>query len=271
MSSRKVHLLMIDPQNDFVIANGPGGEKGALVVGGADQDMARLASFITKNQKRIEEIHCTLDSHQSVHIAHPIMWRNSKGEHPAPFTAITSADVKNGTWQASYAPFQKRQQAYVDTLEKNGRYVLVIWPPHCLIGSWGAAVVPSVHAALMAWETDRFNRVNFVAKGSNLFTEHYSGVMADVIDDADASTKLNVNLIDALTVADEILITGEALSHCVANTVRDVAAQFGVDNVKKFTLLQDTSSNVGGFEKLGRDFVLELAGKGMKLTDTKSW
>ena len=262
---------MIDPQNDFCIANGPGGEKGALVVGGADQDMARLASFITKNEKRIEEIHCTLDSHQSVHIAHPIMWRNSKGEHPAPFTAITSADVKNGTWMAAYAPFQKRQQAYVDTLEKNGRYVLVIWPPHCLIGSWGAAVVPSVHAALMAWESNRFNRVNFVAKGSNLFTEHYSGVMADVIDDADASTKLNVNLIDALTVADEILITGEALSHCVANTVRDVAAQFGVDNVKKFTLLQDTSSNVGGFEKLGRDFVLELAGKGMKLTDTKSW
>ena len=70
MSARKVHLLMIDPQNDFCIANGPGGEKGALVVGGADQDMARLASFITKNQKRIEEIHCTLDSHQSVHIAH---------------------------------------------------------------------------------------------------------------------------------------------------------------------------------------------------------
>lgn len=271
MSARKIHLLMIDPQNDFCIANGPGGEKGALVVGGADADMARLAAFINKNEKRIEEIHCTLDSHQSVHIAHPIFWVNSKGEHPAPFTAITDDDVKKGVWRAYNPRWQARAQLYVDTLAKNGRYILVIWPPHCLIGSWGAGVVPAVHAALMNWETNRFNRVNFVAKGSNLFTEHYSGVQADVPDDKDTSTKLNTNLIDALTEADEIVITGEALSHCVANTVRDVAAQFGVDNIKKFTLLQDTSSNVGGFEKLGRDFVLEMAGKGMKLTDTKSW
>ena len=102
---------MIDPQNDFCIANGPGGEKGALVVGGADADMARLAAFINKNEKRIEEIHCTLDSHQSVHIAHPIFWVNSKGEHPAPFSTITADDVKNGTWKAFYPPFQKRAQA----------------------------------------------------------------------------------------------------------------------------------------------------------------
>lgn len=271
MSARKIHLLMIDPQNDFCIANGPGGEKGQLVVGGADADMARLAAFITKNKKRIEEIHCTLDSHQSVHIAHPIFWANSKGEHPAPFSTITADDVKNGTWKAFYPPFQKRAQAYVDNLAKNGRYQLMIWPPHCLIGSWGHSIVPAVQTALAAWEVERFNRVNFVAKGSNLFTEHYSGVQADVPDDNDPSTKLNTNLIDALTDADEIVITGEALSHCVANTVRDVAAQFGADNVKKFTLLQDTSSNVYQCEKLGRDFVLEMAGKGMKLTTTKDW
>jgi nicotinamidase-related amidase len=271
MSARKIHLLMIDPQNDFCIASGPGGEKGQLVVGGADADMARLAAFITKNRKRIEEIHCTLDSHQSVHIAHPIFWVNSKGEHPPIFSTITADDVKNGTWKAFYPPFQKRAQNYVDTLAKNGRYQLMIWPPHCLIGSWGHSIVPAVQAALVDWEIERFNKVNFVAKGSNLFTEHYSGVQADVPDDNDPSTKLNTNLIDALTDADEIVITGEALSHCVANTVRDVAVQFGVDNVKKFTLLQDTSSNVYQCEKLGRDFVLEMAGKGMKLTTTKDW
>ncbi|NJL72569.1 MAG: hypothetical protein HC888_13875 [Candidatus Competibacteraceae bacterium] len=55
------------------------------------------------------------------------------------------------------------------------------------------------------------------------------------------------------------------------NTVRDVATQFGDDNIKKFTLLQDTSSNVYMCEKLGQDFVLEMAAKGMKLTNTKDW
>jgi nicotinamidase-related amidase len=132
-------------------------------------------------------------------------------------------------------------------------------------------VVPSVHAALMAWETDRFNRIRFVPKGSNYMTEHYSAVMADVIDDTDVTTKLNTDLIDVLKTADEILITGEALSHCVASTVTDVANNFGEDNVKKFTLLQDTTSNVGGFEKLGRDFVINMAKRGMKLTTTKDW
>lgn len=272
MSARKVHLLIIDPQNDFCIADGPGGEKGALVVGGADQDMVRLGLFIDKNRSQFEQIHVTLDSHQWVHIAHPAFWVNSKGYHPNPYTIITVDDVKNGVWRAYNPRWQPRAFAYVEALAKNGRYQLCIWPPHCLIGTWGHSIVPAVANALYRWEAD-FNRVNFVAKGSNLFTEHYSGVQADVPDDTDASTKLNTNLIDALTDADEILITGEALSHCVANTVTDVAAKFGDDNVKKFTLLTDTTSPVGIpiFEQMAKDFVAGMVKKGMKVTTTTKW
>jgi hypothetical protein len=41
--------------------------------------------------------------------------------------------------------------------------------------------------------------------------------------------------------------------------------------VKKFTLLEDTASNVPGFEKLGRDFVTTMVKKGMRVTTTKDW
>jgi nicotinamidase-related amidase len=82
---------------------------------------------------------------------------------------------------------------------------------------------------------------------------------------------LNTDLIKVLVEADEILITGEALSHCVANTISDIANEFGDDNVKKFTLLEDTASNVPGFEKLGRDFVTTMVKKGMRVTTTKDW
>ena len=269
--AKNVHLITIDPQNDFCIKDGPGGEKGQLVVPGADADMDRLGKFITKNQNRLNEIHCTLDSHQVIHIAHPGFWVNSAGQHPNPFTLITDDDVRNGTWRSFNPKWQARAQGYVDTLKKNARYVLCIWPVHCVIGSWGHSIVPVVQKALQAWETDTFSRVNFVAKGSNLFTEHYSGVMADVEDPSDPSTKLNTNLIDVLNEAEEILITGEALSHCVANTINDIATQFGDDNVKKFTLLEDTSSNVGSFEKLGQDFVKNMTKKCMKVTTTKDW
>lgn len=269
--AKKIHLIIIDPQNDFCIKDGPGGEHGTLVVPGAEEDMNRLGAFITKNQKRLQEINCTLDSHQVVHIAHPAFWVNSKGEHPNPFTLISEDDVKNGTWRAFHPSMQARAQNYVSQLAKNKRYVLCIWPVHCVIGSWGHSIVPVVQKALQAWENDTFSRVNFVAKGSNLFTEHYSAVQADVPDDNDPSTKLNTELINILNDADEILITGEALSHCVANSIRDIAKEFGDANVKKFTLLEDTSSSVPGFDKLGTDFVKDMVKLGMNVTTTKNW
>ena len=59
--SKRVHLIIIDPQNDF--CDQPGA---ALAVPGAVKDMERLAAFITKQGKRLSAIHCTLDSHQDV-------------------------------------------------------------------------------------------------------------------------------------------------------------------------------------------------------------
>ena len=146
--------------------------------------------------------------------------------------------------------------------------MLVIWPPHCLIGSWGAGVVPIVHDAFTKWANDRFNRVDWVTKGSNFLTEHYSAVQADVEDNNDISTKLNTNLLEIIKVADEIITTGEALSHCVANTVKDIADNFGDDNIKKLVLLTDTTSNVPGFETLGNDFVKNMVKRGMRTTTT---
>jgi nicotinamidase-related amidase len=148
---------------------------------------------------------------------------------------------------------------------------LCIWPPHCKIGTWGHGIVRQVAEALDAWEIQAVNRVNFVTKGSNYMTEHYSGVMADVPDPKDITTKLNTDLIDTLTKADEILITGEALSHCVANTITDIADNFGDDNIKKFVLLEDTSSSVPGFEQLGTDFVKNMVARGMRLSKTTEW
>jgi nicotinamidase/pyrazinamidase len=268
---KKTHLITIDPQNDFCTPKGPSGEAATLYVDGAEEDINRLARFVEKNYKRIDDIHCTLDSHQSIHIAHPIFWRNSQGDKPNPFTTISHADVKNGTWRAYDPSYQKHCLRYTELLETNGRYQLMIWPPHCLISSWGHMMVPALHAAFKHWEEDTFSKVDFVAKGSNFLTEHYSAVQADVPDDNDPSTRLNTALIDTLMEADEILITGQALSHCVANSIRDIAKTFGVANIKKFVLLRDTSSSVKGCEKLGTDFVKEMAAQGMQETTTKDW
>ena len=63
---------------------------------------------------------------------------------------------------------------------------------------------------------------------------------------------------------DLVAIAGEAGSHCLANTVRDVANNFGDDAyVRRLVLLEDATSPVPGFESLQDDFVREMRGRGM--------
>jgi nicotinamidase-related amidase len=260
--SKNVQLFIIDPQHDFCNPNG------TLYVPGAEQDMQRLSTMVTKNIGQIDDIHLTLDSHNRLHIAHPIWWVDGQGNHPDPFTIIAAEDVRKGKWRAYNPGFQKRSQAYVESLETNGRYALIIWPYHCLIGTLGQTVDPTLNTALSTWE-EQFALVNKVPKGSNMFTEHYSAVRADVEDPEDETTGLNAKLIKALQEgSNEILIAGEALSHCVANTIRDVANEFDPSEVKKFVLLEDACSNVTGFEQMGVDFVDEMVGLGMRVSTT---
>jgi nicotinamidase-related amidase len=162
----------------------------------------------------------------------------------------------------------RRALEYVRRLERNGRYGLTVWPPHCLIGSPGHTVFPELFDALTGWES-RFAFVDYVTKGSNIMTEHYSAVVADVPDPADASTQINTRLIQALEGADLVAIAGEARTHCLANTVRDIADGFGDDSlVSKLVLLTDASSDIPGFETHAQQFMSEMTARGMQLSTT---
>jgi nicotinamidase/pyrazinamidase len=259
----KVHGLIIDPQEDFCNP-----DTGALYVPGAGADMERLATMLRRVAPKLDDIHVTLDSHHFVDIAHPIWWKDSSGNHPDPFTIVTLSDLDAGRWTTTQPGMYRRSREYVATLEKNGRYPLCIWPYHCLIGSTGHAVVPELFKALQGWEKD-FACVDYVTKGSNMWTEHYSAVKADVPDAADPSTQINTALIQTLMDADLIFVAGEAGSHCLANTVRDIAESFGDDRyVQKLVLLTDATSPVPGFEKFQDEFVRDMTARGMRLSNT---
>jgi len=271
--SAAIHLFVIDPQNDFcdipaervrrepseVAALQP-----ALPVPGAHQDMVRLAAFIDRAGHRLDRIHVTLDSHHPLHIAHPSWWLDSDGQPPAPFTAIQASEVRQGKWRASNTAWQDHSQRYVDALEVGGRYTLIVWPEHCLIGHWGHNVHPDVAHRLDRWARDTMQTVDYIFKGSNPFTEHYSAVRAEVVEPDDPGTQLNKRLLDDLREAGSVIVAGEALSHCVANTLRDVACDLGPAAMARFTLLTDCTSSVAGFENLGTEFLHELTALRMK-------
>jgi len=231
-------LLIIDPQYDFCNPNG------ALYVKNAEKDMSRLAKFVDAYGDNLDDIHVTLDTHHFFDVGHPVFWINSKGENPTPGTEIKYENVLNGDWTPSVISLKKRMTEYVKQLEEQGKYPLMIWPPHCLIGSNGHQVVPELFDALLEWEKQPAF-VNYVTKGTNPHTEHYSAVKAEVVDPSDPTTQINPKLLEINDTADVLWVAGEAGSHCLAYTLRDLIDTIGSQEfVKKIRLLTDCMSPV---------------------------
>ncbi|MBB5193372.1 nicotinamidase-related amidase [Silvimonas terrae] len=252
-------LLLIDPQNDFCDIPGA-----ALPVPGANADLQRVADLLARHGQRFDAIHVTLDSHRPIDIAHPAWWQDASGQMPTPFTLITVEDVTRGRWQTRDPARQQSSLDYVRELARRGHYQLLVWPEHCLIGSWGHNVHAALFAALNQWSREQVRPVHYQIKGLNAGTEHYSAIEAEVPDPADPHTLPDQNWIARLRSADTIVIAGEALSHCVAGTVRDLASQLGDAHVHKLLLLTDCCSAVSGFEEAGSAFIQELVARGMR-------
>ncbi|MBN9408099.1 MAG: isochorismatase family protein [Burkholderiales bacterium] len=255
------HLLIIDPQNDFMDV-----ERAALPVAGATADMARLAAYIDAACGQLADITVTLDSHHSVGIERPALWRTGDGGDVPPFTPVTAADVRSGRYAPRDDSALPRVLAYLEALEAGGRYTLMVWPAHCEIGTWGHNIERGVRDACARWETAALRPTRKVFKGMNPWTENYSALQAEVPDPADPATQLNTALIAALDAADRIVIAGEASSHCVRATCEHLADHLPSGRVDKIVLLRDCMSAVGGFEGPASDFLARMQARGARVT-----
>jgi nicotinamidase-related amidase len=275
-----VHLLIIDPQNDFCdlprqyLPFDPvrGGARLApgLPVKGAHADMLRLSALILQGRAGIDAITVTLDSHHRVGIERPALWRQGDGAPMAPFTQVRAEDVRAGRYVPRDAGQVPRVLRYLEALEAGGRYVHMVWPPHCELGTWGHNVHPDVQAAYNAWEESQLGVVRKVVKGSNPWTEHYSALRAEVPEDDDPHTALNRGLLEELDRADVVMVAGEAGSHCVKATLEHVAEYGGPAMMRKFVLLRDCMSPVMGFETQQQDMLKAMSDLGARVTDSVS-
>ena len=253
-------LFIIDPQIDFH----PGGSLG---VPGAHEDSAKIAAFIRDNADKIDQIIVSLDSHHRIHIAHGVFWRNASGQHPAPFTLIRHADVVDGSWVPVDESKLEQALSYTRALEEKGRFVVCIWPEHCLIGTPGHAVIPALNDALQEWVKAKHTPIDYVHKGMNCLTEMYSALAAEVPLEEDSATALNAGLLETLHRADRVLICGEAKSHCVNYTMRDLAAHWRKDT-SALVLLSDCTSSVPGFEAAAETFETDMRALGCQVLRT---
>ena len=275
--TRKIQLLIIDPQNDFCDlppdhcpADPHTGQRlaPALPVQGAHADMQRLARFIEAAAAALDDIAITLDSHHRLDIAHPTFWQAGSGAAVAPFTPITAAQVRAGEFRPRDPAALVRSLQYLDELEARGRYTLMVWPVHCEIGTWGHNVHADVRAAYGRWEERRQRVAQKIIKGSNPWTEHYSAVLAEVPDPEDPGTQLNQALIDQLDRADMILIAGEAGSHCVKASTEHIVDR--LPQPQRVRLLTDCMSPVRGFEPQQEAFLAAMRSRGVCLATTEA-
>lgn len=271
--TRSIHLLIVDPQNDFCDLPDSyrptdpltgSAVKPALPIAGAHADMQRLARFIDATAHALSSITVTLDSHHRLDIAHPTFWRTGSGDPVPPFTPITAAQLRAGEFVPRHEDDVPRTLNYLDELEARGRYTLMAWPVHCEIGTWGHNVHADVRAAYGRWEEDRQFIVRKVPKGANPWTEHYSALMAEVPDADDPRSQLNRGLLDSLDRADLILVAGEAGSHCVKATVEHLAEHLPGGNLSRIVLLTDCMSPVAGFTNAQAGFLHRMRDLGVQ-------
>jgi nicotinamidase-related amidase len=184
-------------------------------------------------------------------------------------TLIELAHVQEGRWRTTDAARQERALEYLQALQRAGKQHM-IWPEHCIVGSWGYNVHAHVADALAHWSRQHQRDVNYVLKGLNPMTEHFSALEAEVTDPSDPDTQYNLALHRALASADVLLVAGEALSHCVASSVRSLIARLQPAQIGRIVLLTDCMSPVPGLEALGQDFFKEMADRGVKRSTTSA-
>jgi nicotinamidase-related amidase len=234
--SVKRALISIDIQNDFHDITGA-----SLPVTGASIDSVKIAEIVEKLNPTT--IFASMDSHYRLDISHPAWWVRADGSNVSPFTLITSDSIKNGEYNAVMDPTGSLK--YVEELEKNGEFVHFIWPEHCIIGTGGHNLFPVFADALDKWSIRNKKWVSFINKGVNPFTEHFGIFRANVPIANDPSSQINQGVFVTLNDHDEILITGEARTHCVANSLRQML-QIAPNLAPKIIVLEDCMSDVGG-------------------------
>lgn len=256
----RICLINIDNQIDFV------DPRGNLPVPGAVDDARRLVEFIYGNLESLTTITTSLDTHLLFHIFFPTWWRNEQGQAPngkIP-TMITYDDVRKQIWKPVIDP-----KWSIEYVKKLG--YLMVWPYHCIIGTTGHNLIPQLSEALTFHSVARLTQPDIVTKGTNYRTEHYGIFNAEVPDPNDPSTNLQPHILNAIASHDLIYVAGQAKSHCVLNSMKQMVGHFEKyqpEAIKKVRFLMDCTSSVQApgidFEQIANDELAKLAAKGVQ-------
>lgn len=244
-----IRLLIIDGQKDFCFPQGKlyvGGRSGK----GAMEDNQRLSQFIYKNMANLSHVNVTLDTHGSHHVFFASFFVKADGTAPGPYQTVQNKggvmmSERDGALEVNpailhwlcqgNALWAKRQVLfYMDQLAKGGKYMLYLWPSHCVIGTSGHALAGVLSEAVLFHSFVHGVEYTYETKGQNPWTENYSVLAPESLlrwDGQGAIAEKNQSFIDQLISAKKLIIGGQAASHCVKSTIAHLLDE--IVNIKK--------------------------------------
>lgn len=243
----KIAAFGIDCQVAFCL---PGA---SLFVPGAVEDTVRAVEWLYRHLERITTLVLSMDTHTVHQVFHPASWVDAEGEHPAPFTVITAADVRQRRWRPvlrveGVKDARRFFLEYCERLEATGRYVLTIWPYHALLGGASHALMPALMEAALFHAVARREETHYAIKGRSPVTESYS-VLAPEVRELGTRTVgvFNEDLFTLLASHDRVYVFGQAKSHCVLSTLLDIERECRRRDpalLRRFHVLVDAMSPV---------------------------
>jgi nicotinamidase-related amidase len=254
----RICLLAVDVQNTFCVPDFElfvAGRSGRAAV----DDTRRLCEFLYRNLGTITQVFPSLDTHRAMQVFHAIWLVDEQGRRPPPYELVSAEEVAAGRWHVDEAvaaalgidpDYAERHLAhYTRSLAEGGKYELTIWPYHALLGGIGHALVSAFEEAVFFHGVARQSSAEFLVKGEEPLTEHYSMLGPEVIEgpDGDVLGAKNRELIAALLEFDAVVVAGQAKSHCLAWTIDDLLEDDDVQErrlAERTYLLEDCSSPV---------------------------
>lgn len=236
-NKERVLFLGIDVQQDFM-------DNGALGVPGAHGDVERMTQFIYDNMDKIANIAVSIDTHTPHQIFHPCWWIDEDGKNPPPYTPISLADLDSGKYRAVINPQQSRD--YVEHLEKDGKKTLCVWSYHCLQGTSGAALENQFANMVYFHSVAKKAVTQRLVKGQDPLSEMYGIIKPEY----DTKNYINIDFLNKLESYDKIVISGEAKSHCVLESIKQILENYAnrPEITQKIFILEDCMSSIPGFE-----------------------
>jgi nicotinamidase-related amidase len=286
----KIAVIPVDVQltfchSEFELFVGGRSGKGAL------DDTDRLVQWGYRNLKRITEWFPTMDTHLPWQIFHPAIIVDENGKHRDPTypQPITLDDLNKGKWRicprgvnaiqpgASLGAVEEYFRYYLTQLESHSQLNYTNWNFHAGLGSISHALVPALADMLYVHSIARGVNNPPEIKGGNTLTENYSVFQPELLAvNGRPIAQKNTKFLSKLRNYDAVVIAGQAKSHCVAWTIKNLLDELKADApelVKKVYLLTDATSavvipGVIDFTDYADQKFAEFGAAGMNLVDT---